>query len=156
MSDPHWYRSLYWRLGLGLVAFFAVMLAAQGALYLWMTDRLAGSMPARDPRRLAALVGANISGELEANPALDLERYVRDEFGGVLQTFLVLMDDGRAVTNHEEVPAELEAMRMELARQPRGRGFGPRGPGGPPPAEGSRGGRRGRRGEPPPGGRGGP
>ena len=160
MSDPsttpRWYRSLYWRLGLGLIAFFAVMLAAQGGLYLWITDRLAGSMPARDPRRLAALVGANISTELEANPALDLERHARDEFGGVLQTFLVLMDDGRTASNHDDVPEELEAMRRELTREPgRGRGFGPRGEGPPPPVEGERGGRRDRRGAPPPGGPGG-
>ena len=41
--------SLYWRIALGLFAFLALMLAAQGALFLWMTDRIAGSMPARDP-----------------------------------------------------------------------------------------------------------
>jgi signal transduction histidine kinase len=78
---------------------------------------------------------------------------VRDEFGGVLQTFLVLMDDGRTASNHDDVPEELEAMRMELLRAPgRGRGFGPPGFGGPPPIDGAQGGRRGRRGEPPPGG----
>ncbi len=49
MSEPRWYRSLYWRIALGLFAFLALMLAAQGALFLWMTDRIAGSMPARDP-----------------------------------------------------------------------------------------------------------
>ena len=47
LSGPRWYRSLYWRIGLGLFAFLALMLAAQGALFLWTTDRIAGSMPAR-------------------------------------------------------------------------------------------------------------
>ena len=42
-----WYRSLYWRIGLGLVVFLALILAGQGLLFIYLTDRLAGSMPAR-------------------------------------------------------------------------------------------------------------
>ena len=30
MSSPRWYRSLYWRIALGLIAFLALMLAAEG------------------------------------------------------------------------------------------------------------------------------
>ena len=154
-GDLRWYRSLYWRIGLGLVVFLAMMLAAQGALYLWMTERIAGSMPARDPGRLAVLVASDIAAALAADPNLDLQRYVHDQFGNVFQTFLVLMDDGRAVANHDDVPEELEAMRMELTRFPPPRlGFGPRGrgPGPPPEFEGGRGARgpRPRAGGPPP------
>ena len=64
MSEPRWYHSLYWRIALGLFAFLALMLAAQGALFLWMTDRIAGSMPARDPRRLAVLVASDVGAAL--------------------------------------------------------------------------------------------
>ena len=39
-----WYGSLYWRIALGLFAFLALMLAAEGAIFLWMTERIAGSM----------------------------------------------------------------------------------------------------------------
>lgn len=134
-----WYRSLYWRIGLGLFAFLALMLVAQGALYLWMTDRIAGSMPARDPRRLAVLVASDIGAALSADPTLDLDQYVVNEFGNVFQTFLVLMDDGRAVANHDDVPEELAAMRVELLRRPRGRGFNPRRGFGPPPRDDERG-----------------
>ncbi len=74
MSEPRWYRSLYWRIALGLFAFLALMLAAQGALFLWMTDRIAGSMPARDPRRLAVLVASDVGAALSDDPSLDLER----------------------------------------------------------------------------------
>ena len=66
MSEPRWYHSLYWRIALGLFAFLALMLAAQGALFLWMTDRIAGSMPARDPRRLAVLVASDVGAALSA------------------------------------------------------------------------------------------
>ena len=153
MSDPRWYRSLYWRIGLGLVVFLAIMLAAQGALYLWMTDRIAGSMPARDPRRLAVLVASDIAAALAADPGVNLQQYVQEQFGNVFQTFLVVMDDGRTFANHDDVPEELEAMRADLMRRPPPRrGFGPRRGGPPPEFEGARGERppRPRFGGPPP------
>ena len=123
-----WYRSLYWRIGLGLFAFLALMLAAQGALYLWSTDRIAGSMPARDPRRLAVLVASDVGTALADDPRLDLQRYVTAEFGNVFQTFLVAMDDGRIVANREDAPGDIEALRFDLARRPfvRARGLGAR------------------------------
>ena len=39
MSDelePKWYRSVYWRVGLALIALVALMLVAEGALFLWL------------------------------------------------------------------------------------------------------------------------
>jgi signal transduction histidine kinase len=153
MSRLQWHRSLYWRIALGLFAFLALMLAAQGALFLWMTDRIAGSMPARSPRRLAALVGSDVSAALNTNPNLDLHHYLPEQFGEILQTFVIVMRDGRTFSNHDDVPeALLEAVREEqrfLNEGPRRfgrRGDGPGpfgggpggpfepGPGGPPPA----------------------
>jgi len=115
MSNPstpsrtglRWYRSLYWRIGLGLFAFLALMLAAQGALFLWITDRIAGSMPASSPQRLAELVSSDISAALTDDPALDLTEYVRAQYGHVFQAFVVTMRDGRTVTNDENVPPAL-------------------------------------------------
>jgi signal transduction histidine kinase len=127
MSEPRWYHSLYWRIALGLFAFLALMLAAQGALFLWMTDRIAGSMPARDPRRLAVLVASDISAALTSDPTLNLEEYVRDQYGRVLQTFVVIMQDGRTASNQDDVPDEfLQALVAENGRRefPRGRRFG--------------------------------
>jgi len=74
-----WYKSLYWRVALGLIAFLALMLAAEAALFLWTTDRIAGSMPARSPRRLAVLVASDLGTALAADPRLDLEKYVREQ-----------------------------------------------------------------------------
>jgi signal transduction histidine kinase len=145
MSEPRWYRSLYWRIGLGLFAFLALMLAAQGALFLWMTDRIAGSMPARDPRRLAVLVASDVGAALSADPALDLGDYVRDQYGHVFQTFVVVMQDGRVASNDEDPPDEFVASVIaESGRRafpPRGRRF--EGPG---PSDGFPGGRGPRRG----------
>jgi signal transduction histidine kinase len=145
MSRLQWHRSLYWRIALGLFAFLALMLAAQGALFLWMTDRIAGSMPARSPGRLAALVGSDVSGALNTNPNLDLHHYLPEQYGEILQTFVIVMRDGRTFSNHDDVPeALLEAVREEQRFMNDGprrfgrRGEGARGPfdngpGGPPP-----------------------
>jgi signal transduction histidine kinase len=115
MSNPRWYRSLYWRIALGLIAFLAIMLAAEGGIFLWMTDRIAGSMPARSPRRLAALVASDLGTALTANNRLDIENYIRDQFGQTLQTFVVIMRDGQILSNHDDVsPQLLDAVRVEL------------------------------------------
>ena len=115
MSNPRWYRSLYWRIALGLIAFLAIMLAAEGGIFLWMTDRIAGSMPARSPRRLAALVASDLSTALTANNRLDIENYIQEQFGQTLQTFVVIMRDGQILANHDDVPPQLlDAVRAEL------------------------------------------
>jgi signal transduction histidine kinase len=134
-TRPLWYRSLYWRLALGLFAFLALMLTAQGALFLWMTDRIAGSMPARSPRRLAELVAFDVSAALDANPSLDLQAYLPEQYGETLQTFVVIMRDGQTFSNHDDVPeALLEAVREEQRFMDDGpRRFGRRGGPGPPP-----------------------
>jgi len=130
MSKLHWYRSLYWRIALGLIAFLAIMLAAEGGIFLWMSDRIAGSMPARSPRRLAALVASDLGTALAANTGLDIENYIQEQFGHTLQTFVVIMRDGQILANHDDVPPQLiDAVRAELefiqARGPRR--FGRRG-----------------------------
>ena len=118
MSEPRWYRSLYWRIGLGLLAFLALMLAAQGALFLWTTQRIAGSMPASSPQRLADLVASDVSAALVDEPTLDLDQYVSEHYGHVFQSFVVLMRDGRTVSNHLDVPASLRAeLRVEAERR---------------------------------------
>ena len=115
MSNPRWYRSLYWRIAFGLIAFLAIMLAAEGGIFLWMTDRIAGSMPARSPRRLAALVASDLGTALAANNRLDIENYIREQFGQTLQSFVVIMRDGQILANHDDVsPQLLDAVRAEL------------------------------------------
>jgi signal transduction histidine kinase len=101
------------------------MLVAQGALFLWVSDRMAGSMPASSPQRLAVLVASDVGAALARDRSLDLQEYLRGEYGDVLQTFFVMLRDGRIASNHDDVPADiLLAIRAEAAnvigRQPRG------------------------------------
>ena len=139
-----WHQSLYWRIALGLVALVAVLLAAEGALFLWVSERLAGSMPARSPRQLAALVAQDVGAALTRDPNLNLETYLVDQYANVIRTFIVVLRDGRVASNHDDVPAEILArlraentFLLERGRR-RGRGAGERPEGerfdgGPPP-----------------------
>lgn len=126
-----WYRSLYWRVAVGLVAFLALMLVAQGTLFIYTSDRMAGSMPATSPRRLAVLVASDLSAALSTDPTLDINEYVGDQYSRVFQPFIVLMRDGREVSNHPAgIPRDVrDALRREMARGElpvRGRVFVPR------------------------------
>jgi two-component system OmpR family sensor kinase len=132
---PAWHHSLYWRIALGLIAFLGLALAAQGLLFIWMTDRIAGSMPARSPRQLAFLVASDLSAVLERDPSADIEAHLRQQYGGVFQPIAVFMRDGRTATNRDgaltpDVESELREELARLARRPRfeGRQRGQRGP----------------------------
>jgi signal transduction histidine kinase len=121
MSDPVWYRSLYWRIAFGFIALLAVLLLVQGLIFLWMTDRIVGSSPARTPTQLAEFVAADLSAQLDAQPDLPLDSYVRDNFKRIYQPFLVGLHDGRRGSNHPNaLPPNLErtlAFRLFSDRQ---------------------------------------
>jgi signal transduction histidine kinase len=98
MSDPVWYRSLYWRIASGFIAMLAILLLAQGLLFLWLTDRIFGT-PARTPAQLAALVAEDVAAELQQRPDGDLEAFVREHFSRVYQPFLVVLINGQRASN---------------------------------------------------------
>jgi signal transduction histidine kinase len=98
MSDPVWYRSLYWRIAFGFIALLAVLLLAQGILYLWLTDRFVGSS-VRTPSQLAQLVAAEVSAELEQHADLNVEDFVHSRFSHIYQPFVVVLRDGRRGAN---------------------------------------------------------
>lgn len=99
MSDPVWYRSLYWRIGFGFIALLAVLLLVQSLLFLWLTDRFVGSSTARTPAALAGLVAAETATELEQHPDLALEKFVQSRYSHIFQPFLVVLTDGRRGSN---------------------------------------------------------
>jgi signal transduction histidine kinase len=98
MSDPVWYRSLYWRITFGFIALLAMLLLAQGLLFLWLTDRFVGSS-GRTPAELARQVAAEVSAELERNPGIALDEFVRNRFSHIFQPFLVALRDGQRGSN---------------------------------------------------------
>ena len=89
-----WYRSLYWRIAAGLFAFLALMVAAEGVLFLWMNDRIAASMPARSPRLLGLMVASDVATALAADPMLDPDatKYDTISYLQVIERQLKVMD----------------------------------------------------------------
>jgi two-component system sensor histidine kinase BaeS len=130
MLGVSWRKSLYWRIALGLFAFVALMLAAEGALFLWISQRLAGAMPARSTRQLAVLVSQDVGAALTRDPNLNLDAYLLNQYKEVAQTFFVVLRDGHVASNHDDVPTEIIAgLRAEEAAFA-GRGGRRRGRGG--------------------------
>lgn len=146
MATTAWYRSLYLRIGVGLVAFLAVFLAVQGLALVWLISRMdvAPGPPSPDVTRL---VSRELSDALALNPKTSVDQFLRDQYGQRLP-LVVVMRDGRIVSSDgrplaDEVLSELRT-RMNDApesflRMGRGggdRGFGSGGPGGPGPGRG--------------------
>jgi two-component system, OmpR family, sensor kinase len=116
-AKPRWYRSLYWRIGLGFVLTLAAMMAVQALVVVWMLG--AGyEAPGPPPRAFARIVARDVSEALGGNPALDLERYVREEYQRRLYPFFLMMQDGRAIVSDGSTPdlALVEEARAFLDR----------------------------------------
>ncbi len=147
MSDPVWYRSLYWKIAFGFVAMLAILLLTQGLLFLWLTDQIFG-VPARTPAQLATLVAEEVGTEIQQHPDTDLEAFVRDKYSRIYQPFLVVLANGQRASNRPNgLPPEFgRAVQGRLRGEMLGTGrFGepstvPRSPMGPGGTETGRGG----------------
>jgi two-component system OmpR family sensor kinase len=117
---PAWFRSLYWRIALGSMAVLAVLLLAQALVFLWMSGTIATTLLGQSPDRIAAEAAREVADALKKDPSLDLEKFVRDRYGSLTQPLMVVLEDGRAVRNHELPPPD--GMRRWPGRLPGGAG----------------------------------
>jgi signal transduction histidine kinase len=129
--DPVWFRSLYWRIALGSIAVLAVLLLVQAVVFLWMSGTIATTLLGQSPDHIAAEAARDVAEALKKDPAADIEKLVRDRYGSLPQPLMVVLEDGRAVRNHELPPPE--GMRRWPGRLPGGAGPGPAEPGVAPP-----------------------
>jgi two-component system OmpR family sensor kinase len=90
-------RSLYWRIGLGLILFLAITLALQVGLFIWVAGETEGGMPARMGRDFAELVASEFEAALVRDPALDLEAYARRRISELHRPAVIVFADGRVV-----------------------------------------------------------
>jgi signal transduction histidine kinase len=103
-AHPVWYRSLYWRIALGFVALLAILLSAQGLVFLWVTGRVASEWLGRSALELAVSISGDLSRELAANSSLDVDGYVNTRYKGAFRSFVVLTTDGRIVYSRRVMP----------------------------------------------------
>src|SRR5580765_2792895 len=115
-----WYRSLYWRIAVGIVAFLAAMLVVQAMLFVWAVSRSGRTLPGQMPGRLGETVAADLSGLLEREPQTDLSKYIKEEYAEDAHPFFVVMSDSRVFTNSSEViPEPLFNMTRVWLERPR-------------------------------------
>src|SRR2546423_10918180 len=93
------YRSLYWRIALGVVGFLAAMLVVQAMLFVWAVSQTGRSLPGQSPMRLGATVALDLANVLERDPQIDLTRYVHDQYAQYTHPFFVMLTDGRVITS---------------------------------------------------------
>ena len=126
-----WYRSLYWRIAVGIVGFLAAMLLVQAMLFVWAVSRSGRTLPGQMPGRLGQTVAADLSNLLEQEPGADLSVYLKEQYAEDAHPFFVVMNDGRVLTNSSEsIPDPLLEMTRGWLQRPR-RPMESRGPGGP-------------------------
>jgi hypothetical protein len=104
MSKAAWYRSLYWRIGIGFVLFLAGVLAAQAFAMMWLISRMEMA-PGPPPPVVTRLVADELSALLEANPQFDIEEYFRDEYREQPR-LVAVMADGRVISSDGTTPPE--------------------------------------------------
>ncbi len=152
---PNWYRSLYWRIGIGFVLFLAAVLAVQGGTLVYLISRMEVG-PGQTPPEVTRLVARDLGEALASNPRLDIQQFLRQEYEGRVPLVAIMKDGGVFSTDSTMPPDDLvREIRNRLNTAPesfargrggRGRIFGPRAPrpdGPPPPPRMGQGGRRG-------------
>lgn len=133
MAKPVWYRSIYWRIGIGFVLFLAFVVAVQAAVLVWLTSRVEYGPPSPSATRVVA---DELSAALKSDPKLDIAQFFRQHYEERMP-MIAIMRDGRVVASNGVQPADdvLAEVRTRLnsGLQAFGppRGFGPGGPGGP-------------------------
>jgi signal transduction histidine kinase len=111
-----WYRSLYWRIATGFIAFLAVMLVAQGGLFLWLSTQRDEVMPPRFLADLARLVADELSDAAAAEPGADLAELARARFADLARPAALVLVDGRVVGAGLDPPPPMVARTLERLR----------------------------------------
>ena len=105
MLPRRWYRSLYWRIAAGFIAFLAVMLLAQVGLFVWLSSDRDDALPPRLLANLAALVADELGAEASRAPGADLSALARERFDDLGRPAVLLLPDGRVVASTATLPA---------------------------------------------------
>src|SRR6187431_685656 len=86
-----WHHSLYWRIAVGFVACLALLLVVQGMLFVWVVARGGNRVPNQPPERLAQAIAVDIAQGLQQDAALNVEAYLRQEYGADAPPFFAVI-----------------------------------------------------------------
>lgn len=118
MSERAWWRSLYWRIAIGIIVLFVVVLLAQLVAFVWTVSQAPEPMPGRPPVFHARAVALELSEALEADPGIDVERFVRERVDPLARGLVVVFRDGRVAASRGADPPDwlVRDVRERLAR----------------------------------------
>jgi signal transduction histidine kinase len=120
MANRAWYRSLYWRIGLGFVLFLAAVLAVQGVTLVWLISRMDVG-PGPPPPEVTRFVARELSEALAANAQLDIPAFLRQKYEGRFRLIAIMRDGRVASSDGTAPPAEFVAeIQTRLTADPNG------------------------------------
>jgi signal transduction histidine kinase len=122
MAKTVWYRSLYWKIGVGFVLFLALIAVVQAGALVWLTSRVEYGPPSPSTTRVVA---DELSRELTTNPTLDLAEFFRQRYEERVPMVAVMLD-GRVVSSNGVAPPDdfVSEARARVSAGARGFGFG--------------------------------
>jgi two-component system sensor histidine kinase BaeS len=94
-----WYRSLYWRIAVGFVLCLAAVLVVQALLLILVASRSGPTLPGVPPDRFARAVAQDLSAALELDANVNIQDFLRDQYGREAHPLFVLLADGREFNN---------------------------------------------------------
>ena len=115
-SARRWYRSLYWRIAAGFIGFLALMLLAQGGLFLWLSTQRDEAMPPRLLADLTRLVADELTDAATREPRTDLVELARVRFSDLARPAALVLADGRVVSAGLDPPWPMVALTLERLR----------------------------------------
>jgi signal transduction histidine kinase len=108
-SSRRWFRSLYWRIGVGFIVLLALMLAAQAASFVWIAVQTERGQPEQVGQDFAELVASEFQGALERDPTIDLRQYARTRLASFHRPAFVVFPDGTVIgPPGEAIPPGIE------------------------------------------------
>ena len=115
MQDTsRWYRSFYWRIGVGFVVFVIAVIVAQSVMFSFLMSRSNAALQGPSPNSFATVVEGDLGAALAADPTLDLHAHLVREYGGSAFHVCAVMADQRVACNSERPLADI-ARRTALA-----------------------------------------
>src|SRR5215813_13410031 len=113
-----WYRSLYFRIALGVVGLLAAMLVVQAVLFVWAVSQSGRNLPGQSPIRFGQTIALDLANLLDRDPQADLVQYVHEQYAQYNHPFFVVLGDGRVIASgNQKIPEPLLAIaRAQLQR----------------------------------------
>jgi two-component system sensor histidine kinase BaeS len=117
-TERVWYRSLYWRIALGIIGLLIVLLVAQAIVFVWLVSSLPDALPPRALQQSARALANELEVALAQDSGLDLERFVRDRVSALSRPVVLVWRDGRVFHGGRSEPPDwlVQVARARLER----------------------------------------